>query len=232
LLSGSRGGLVALLVQSLLIGYLVGRGSRSRRSSRLKQFGFAVALMAVVIGGLVFIGGENTLTRVVDTAAQEDFTTSRLAIWGVTLDVIWKHLPFGAGFGAFQTAYTEFDPSSGVQRVAQAHNDYLQVLADGGVVGLAFGIGFLVLVWRRSVKALSIKDRTLRSIAVGAVSGIVAVLVHSLFDFVLHTMAVALMFTLLLAIVQAIEISRERIAEENESQESKSISVFPITRSS
>jgi hypothetical protein len=214
LMSGSRGGLVALGLMVVLLLLMVQKGKSRGKLALPKQLGLIAVLVLGLIGGMVFIGGDNTLTRVADTATQGDFSTNRLEIWGVTMEVIRENLPLGAGFGAFRTAYAPFDPTSGLQRVEQAHNDYLQVVADGGIPGIAIGLLFLFLLVRTANGAVRIQDREMRSLALGVTGGIFAVLVHSLFDFVLHTTAVALLFLSQIAIL--IVISR-RAAEHMES---------------
>ena len=117
--------------------------------------------------------------------------------------MIAENLPLGAGFGAFAVAYTKFDNASGLARVEQAHNDYLQVIADAGVPGLAIGLLFLFLFFRYGRRVANIKNTYRRGIALGAFAGCFAVLVHSIFDFVLHVTAVALLFLSLLALLSA-----------------------------
>ncbi|MBL8186316.1 MAG: O-antigen ligase family protein [Blastocatellia bacterium] len=201
LLSGSRGGLVAFISQLILLVILT-LGSRTKRNIVLR-LGLAIALIAAITGGAFFVGGDTSLTRIAETSASKDLTTDRLHIWGVAIRVIGAHMPFGAGFGAFGVAYTAFDSYSGLERVEQAHNDYLQVVADGGIIGFLIGVGFLWLVIRTGLRSSQIDNTYRRGIAIGAFSGISALLVHSIFDFVLHTTAVALLFLLLMTLLIA-----------------------------
>jgi O-antigen ligase len=227
LMSGSRGGLVALAAMVVLMLLLVQRGKVRTRRSLPRQLALVAVLVAGLIGGMVFIGGDNTLTRVADTASTGDFSTNRIAIWRVTGDVIREHMPFGAGFGAFRTAYTPHDPTSGLQRVEQAHNDYLQVIADGGLPGVAIGVFFLVMLMMTARRALEVKDRVLRTLAMGISCGVFAVLVHSLFDFVLHTTAVALIFLSQLAMLSVIaRISLSEAAVEDDPEPAAVIAEF------
>ena len=226
LMSGSRGGLVSLAAMVVAMLLLLQRGKRKSRRSLIRQVGLVSVLVVGLSGALVFIGGDNTLTRVADTASTSDFSTNRMAIWKVTSDVIWEHLPLGAGFGAFKTAYSPHDPGSGVQRVEQAHNDYLQVIADGGIPGVAIGLIFLVAFFRTARQALRVKDRNLRAIALGLTCGILAILVHSLFDFVLHTTAVALIFISQLSMLTVVASS---LNEEESSQEESKASDENVT---
>lgn len=199
ILSGSRGGLISLLAE---IFFLVILTTKTRNTGQFAlKIGLAILLMATIIGGAILIGGENSLTRIAETANSQDFSANRLQIWGVTLDVIKNNLPFGAGFGAFGAAYTAYDALNGSGRVEQAHNDYLQVLADAGIVGLIIGGFFLYQLFRTGWQNVQTPNTFRRGVAVGALAGCFAVLVHSLFDFVLHITAVAMLFITLISLV-------------------------------
>lgn len=199
LLSKSRGGLVAFLAELVLLVIL------TRKSSSTKQFTLKVALAGLlivgIIGGAIFVGGESSLTRFAETATSKDITTDRGHIWKVTLSAITHNMPFGAGLGAFGVTYTPYDEYNGLERVEQAHNDYLQVLSDAGIVGLIIGIFFLVTLARTGIRSTRTKNTFRRGVAIGALSGCFAILVHSIFDFVLHVTAISVLFLTLLALV-------------------------------
>ena len=77
------------------------------------------------------------------------------------------------------------------------------MLADAGLVGLVIGAFFLVRLFTLGKGALGIRNNYRNGIAVGALAGIFAILVHSIFDFVLHTTAISVMFVTLLALLVA-----------------------------
>ena len=201
LLSGSRGGFVALIAEIIFIIFLT-RRKKGKREFILKV-SLAVLLVISVIGGAILVGGETSLTRFVETARSNDVSTNRVQIWETTLKVIVNNLPFGAGIGAFGVAYTPFDSNSGLERVEQAHNDYLQVAADMGIVGILIGGFYLFWLFRTGWKNIQTSNRYRRSIAIGAFAGCFAILIHSLFDFVLHTTAISLLFLALNALLVA-----------------------------
>jgi O-antigen ligase len=199
LLSGSRGGLVSLLAEIVFILILT---NKTRGSGQIAlKIGLAVLLIAVIAGGAIMIGGESSLTRFAETAASKDISTNRTHIWNVTLAVIKNNLPFGAGIGAFAAAYTPYDTMNGIERVEQAHNDYLQILADAGIVGLLLAGFFIYQLFRTGLKNIKTDNLLRRGAGVGALAGCFAILVHSLFDFVLHTTAITVLFLILAAIV-------------------------------
>ena len=199
LLSGSRGGLVSLLAEIFLLLILT---TRTKSPAQLGiKIGLTVLLTATIVFGAILIGGESSLTRIAETASSQDFTTNRTHIWSVTLAVIKNNLPFGAGLGAFGVAYTPLDTLSGLERVEQAHNDYLQILADAGIVGFIIAAFFVFKLFQNGLRNAKTSDKFRRGVCIGALSGCFAVLVHSLFDFVLHTTAIALLFITLVSLV-------------------------------
>ena len=201
ILSGSRGGFAAMIAALIVLIFLT-RQAGNRRQLALKG-ALAATLLAVIIGGAVFVGGETSLSRFVETAQSRDVSTNRFHIWSVTLKIIASSFPFGAGLGAFGVAFTQFDTNSGLERVEQAHNDYLQVVSDAGLVGIAIGGFFLFLLIKNGLKGSRTPNIFRRGVAVGALAGCIAVLVHSLFDFVLHTTAISLLFLVLVGLVVA-----------------------------
>ena len=199
LLSGSRGGLFSLVAGII---FLVILTTKTRSSGQMFiKIGLAVLLVVTIIVGAVLIGGETSLTRLAESANSEDFSSSRTQIWSVTLDVIKNNLPFGAGLGAFSVAYPPYDTLNGAGRVEQAHNDYLQVLADAGIVGLLIGVFFLYWLFRTGLQNIKTSNLLRRGVAVGTLAGCFAVLVHSIFDFVLHITAVAMLFITLISLI-------------------------------
>lgn len=228
--SGSRGGLVAFIAEIIFLLFLT---FMTRRGNTALKVALAGLLLLAVIGGSFFVGGESSLSRLSETEAATELTTNRSHIWSVTGKVIAEHMPFGTGFGAFGAAYSRFDNNSGLERVEQAHNDYLQVLADAGLVGLILGLAFLFLLFRTGYAAVRTGNDYRRGLAIGAAAGIFAVLVHSIFDFVLHTTAISLMFLTLIAVLAA---SRRRFdddvpnAEAHPPRRRSRASVTPISK--
>lgn len=210
-MSGSRGGLVAFLAQVIFL-IMLTTGAKSRGRLVVKLIASGLLIAAIVVGS-IFIGGESSLTRIAETATSSNITTDRSHIWLVTLKVVVSTMPFGAGFGALGVAYTTFDSYSGLERVEQAHNDYLQVAADAGIPGIAIGLFFLVWLFRSGFAAANTGNHYRRGVAIGALASCFAVLVHSIFDFVLHTTAISLLFILLMTLIVA---SREKYDDDFE----------------
>ncbi len=108
---------------------------------------------------------------------------------------------FGAGLDSFGTAFTRYDTWNGTFRVEQAHNDYLQVLAEAGILGFACIAGFIFLLFKQSLQIIgTASDNFRRSAAIGALAGCFGILVHSFFDFPLRTTANAFFFLILVVV--------------------------------
>jgi O-antigen ligase len=158
-----------------------------------------LGLVVALFGGVVLMGGEEALSRFVGSVNTDDPTTGRAHFWGVTTEIIKAHPIVGTGLGAFSVVYTGYDSRNGRYRLEQAHNDYLQVLADGGIIGGALGLFFIISLFRMGFARRESGDDFRRGVATGALAGCFAVLVHSFFDFTLHTPSNALLFLVLAA---------------------------------
>jgi O-antigen ligase len=208
-MTNSRGGIISLVAEILFL--LVLSGFRRRksheveeRSQRIKRTALraalALSLIVTLFAGVVLLGGESALSRFAGTVNSEDPTTGRAHFWSVTLDIIKAHPIVGTGLGAFPTVYTRYDSRNGVFRLEQVHNDYLQILSDGGLIGAALGLFFVVMLFRLGFARRESSDEYRSGVALGALAGCFAVLVHSFFDFTLHTTANALLFLTLAAL--------------------------------
>ncbi len=202
LISGSRGGLVSAAAMVLLL-LILTTGKRGRRQVLIKG-ALAAGLGVAILAGSIFVGGDTSLSRIGgDQGDSKGVSSARTQIWKVTLGVIGDNLPLGAGIGAFGRAYTVHDDQSGLANVEQAHNDYLQVVADAGVPGILLGAWFLFMLLRMGFRAAKIENTFRRAAALGAFCGCFAILVHSIFDFVLHVTAVSVLFIILMTILSA-----------------------------
>jgi O-antigen ligase len=209
IMTNSRGGLVSLVAEIVFLISLTEfrarkEGDATEERSGLRpvaiRLGLAFALLLAIVFGSLLYGGEESLSRFFGTVNSQDPTTGRAHFWSVTLEIIRDHPLLGAGLGAYSLAYTRYDTRGGQFRVEQAHNDYLQILSDAGIVGAALGLAFIIALFRLGFIRRQSRDPFRRAAATGGMTGCFAVLVHSFFDFTLHTTANALLFLLLAAL--------------------------------
>lgn len=211
-MTNSRGGIISLLAELLFLVATMGLRRRHKHKKRdpeehkprirsaAAKAGLALAMVVALFGSVVLLGGEEALTRIVGSVNADDPTTGRAHFWSVTVDIIKNHPFIGTGLGAFGVVYTGYDSRNGMYRLEQAHNDYLQVLSDGGIVGALLGLLFVVGLFRMGFARRESRDDFRRGVATGALAGCFAVLIHSFFDFTLHTPANALLFLVLAAL--------------------------------
>jgi O-antigen ligase len=208
IMTNSRGGIISLAAEIVFLAVVAGpgllKGERRPRAQRIRsallRAGLAFGLIVVLIGGTVAVGGADVFTRLLGTANADDPTTGRAHFWSVTLDVIKAYPVVGSGLGSFGVIYTKYDSRNGFYRLEQSHNDYLQTLADGGIIGGILGLGFLIVLFGRGFAVRETDDKFRRGVATGALAGCFAVLIHSFFDFTLHTTSNALLFLILAAL--------------------------------
>jgi O-antigen ligase len=206
--TNSRGGIISLGAEIFFVLVVGGFGWRRKKDqpraqrvrSALMRGAAAMAIVLVLLGGALVISGPEVFTRFLGTPVAEDPTQGRAHFWNVTLDVIKAHPLLGSGLGSFSVIYTRYDTRNGIFRLEQAHNDYLQTLSDAGILGGVLGIAFIVILFRRGFARRDTHDKFRRGVTTGALAGCFAVLVHSFFDFTLHTTANALLFVILCAV--------------------------------
>lgn len=230
-LCNSRGGVFSMLGQILflaIIWMMIGRGgsSTNRESSQLERikrsWPFRIVLLCglllFIFVGTIWMGGEplaTRLERVKDEIGQTETSpqgAGRQDIWRSTWALIKDHPLVGVGFGGYWAAIPQYHKASGEATPQEAHNDYLELLASGGIVGLILSLWFLALFIKKTRKVWLASNGYRRAVALGALTGIFGIALHSLVDFGLHITINALIFTTLIVIATAdIRMSENRL---------------------
>jgi O-antigen ligase len=97
-------------------------------------------------------------------------------------------------------AITAYHDGSGEMTPQEAHNDWLEFLASGGLIGVALGVWFLYSFIRTVRERLRASDSFVRAARCGAIVGIAGLAIHCLVDFGLHIPINAVMFIVLIVI--------------------------------
>ena len=218
LFSGSRGGLISLLA---VVGFIVAANLLKKRGAENNAdaddepaSGFrrkiipivgGLALILGLFGMVIMLGGDEALLRGVNLIDnQQDVSNGRSYFWQIALKIIADYPILGTGLDSFGVVFTRYDFWNGNLRIEQAHNDYLQILADAGIFGFACVASFIFLLFRQSLQIIGkTSDNFRRSVAVGALAGCFGIIIHSLFDFPLRTPANGYIFLLLVVLATA-----------------------------
>lgn len=232
ILANSRGGVISMLGQLGFFSWMSfgwafdglssQQHSHSKHRSGLQRvwrrgrtFALRCLLSLFLLGAIFFIvlwlGGEPVRHRLESVPGEfvarkgdlENKGPRRLEIWGATWKLIRAHPLSGSGLGAYKTAITKYLLASNDWRPQQAHNEYLELVAGGGVIGGALGLSFVLILIKDARKRLRETDAFRRAVCLGALVGLVGVTIHSLVDFGLHIMVNALVCCALVALATA-----------------------------
>jgi O-antigen ligase len=212
----SRGGMISIFAEMIFIVAVSFRRSQTMAGDNERgkaQMASAIAAVAAVLAaiviGVIWMGAEPVINRIAtgatnssDIIKTQTFYSVRGEIWENTWTMI-RHNPLtGVGLGAYETAYPIYARENGTQGVtAEAHNDYLQILADAGVIGAILALWFICALFRAIARGVRSPNPLIAAIAIGGAAGLFGLLVHSLFDFNLHLPSHALVFLLLSMVI-------------------------------
>ena len=180
----SRSGIVSLCLSMAFFGALfLLRGSDKKRAAII----IIVAVLVTLSVG--WFGWGPVFERFGQLKnAQGDISELRFEIWGDSSHILQDFPLVGTGFGTFLNIYPKYRTIPGDGIVDHAHNDYIELLSDGGITA-AFLVLWFALVFAFKTFSSFRKRRETYSvyIFISAITGILSLLMHSFTDFNLHT---------------------------------------------
>ncbi len=188
-LSKSRGGALAAMAGLALLPFLY-RGRASMAG--------VVALLATGVVVVVAAHPGGILARFEEIDPFEISANMRWRIWTLVA-AAGSHQPvLGFGVGTLPNAFHPFQPADFSGQLNFAHNEYVNVFFEVGLVGLTVVLGALGAWLLRSWKGLRTLHSSDRLPAAGVVAGVIALLVHSIVDFDLRITGVGLLWAALI----------------------------------
>lgn len=162
--------------------------------------GFAMAGIALLLVGLLWISGTlppSVVARIsssteeffafqdvrgVDISPENYPVVERLAHWQAALNMARARPWLGFGLGNYEVAYPAYRLINWHEPLGHAHNYYLNILAEGGIIGLlAYSKVWFLIIWL-NWRARSHPDMRSRLTAVGILGTWAYLSIHSLFD--------------------------------------------------
>ncbi len=207
----SRGIWISISLTIMLAIYIIIKFKFYQIFKRNKKWLLLLLITFLII--TIVYSTDNPLNKSVITVPQRAISTfdendpsinTRLLIWKTTLEMIKDRPIFGSGIGTFKMNYLNYQAEflrknplyikySG--KAGEAHNEYLQMWAELGIIGLGLFIlifyFFYKIIFNFFRNSKNIKDKT---ITLGLGMGITSFLIHSLFTFPLHVPALGITF--------------------------------------
>ncbi len=106
----------------------------------------------------------------------------RLAHWQAAIGMVESDVWLGVGFGNYEPAYADYDLINWPAPLGHAHNYYLNLLAETGVLGLLAYVGLWTAVFWQTIRIINKSDWPRRGIALGLLAAWTALSVHHLVD--------------------------------------------------
>jgi O-antigen ligase len=194
--SMSRMGILAMMA-GLSAMLLASMATISGRKATL----IGLLVIIAIVGLAAYIGVDEILARYEGLSTEQKASQNRLTLWRDGWEMTEKHLLFGQGLGTFQWTFPAYETADLDRPARYAHNDYLQMLAEMGVVGLGLLLWFFAAVWRAAVQNLRHdEDPLVKGIGLGTIGALTVLGLQEITDFGLYIPGVAVTAALIVGL--------------------------------
>ena len=159
-----------------------------------------IALIALPLAAITWVGFDIVGEEV--AAASWSDIGGRSPIWRDTLGIVGDFLLSGTGWNTYGIAMLAYQTGKSGVHVVEAHNEFLQIAAEGGIL-VGVPVLWTIIAFVRQVRSRfreAADDFRIHWLRIGAVAGMLALAVQSLVDFSLQMPGNAVLFILLMAI--------------------------------
>lgn len=192
-LSGSRGGLIGFALEIGILGWVM----RMRKVLRSGRVAMVAAVAIVALFFVFWVGAGLAIQKFSALKSPEVTIGRRISMDRGAAHIFLDHPLKGCGLGTIVAVFPRYETDYDGLRVDHVHNDYLETLAETGLLGGVCGALFLWLLYREARENLAAEQgRFSLGLHVGAMMAVGGLLLHSLVDFNLQLPANALLFLL------------------------------------
>jgi O-antigen ligase len=197
LFSRSRMGIFSVLASLILMG-LLGQLGGGRRAWMV----ITLLVIACSMTYAAWIGIDPVMRRFEAlTPSGLENPYARMVIWKQASGIIRDYPVVGTGLGTFTTAFRRYQTSSLDLLMDHAHNDYVEVASETGILGaVLLFVPIFVLLVKMIAAYAGARSTYRRSVLLACIGGTAALLIHSVMDFNLQVPANALLFAVVLGI--------------------------------
>ena len=191
----SRSGIGALVLALAMTGWFALRRLQDR-SRKILAIGYVVLLAVLTVG---WVGIETVAARFSEAGWRQ--FDGRIGAWADAVATFQRHWLTGTGLNTYQVANLFYQEHNTESFTSAAHNDYLQLAAEGGLV-LIVAIVSCVLLFVRDVRRRFAEDADSSAywLRAGAVTGLVAIAIQETVEFSLQIPGNAALFAVVCAI--------------------------------
>jgi O-antigen ligase/Flp pilus assembly protein TadD len=182
-LSLSRGGIISLCISMIFLAVMIGKKGKGKKVRILTAM-----IPMLVIYCVGWFGWDNVFKRFENLRdAGGVISEWRPGIWKDSLKMAVDFPLTGIGLGSYISLYPKYRSISADEIVDHAHNDYLELFSEGGLIAGVLVVWFLWGVLRKSSRMFIRRQEPYSAfLYIGSVTGIVSILIHSVTDFNMH----------------------------------------------
>jgi O-antigen ligase len=206
ILSGSRGGIVCFAFEVAVL-VLLARTQKGLRGATMIAVAF-VGLASIAL--IVWLGAGRAIERFSKTRIGDVTLSRRASMFRGAEHILLDYPLKGVGLGTVVTVFPGYDAGYDGLVVDHIHNDYIEALAETGILGGLCGFAFLWLLFtgaRRSF--LAEQGHFSTALHAGAIAAVCGILLHSFVDFNLHIPSNALLFLLQAYLATSAPLARQ-----------------------
>jgi O-antigen ligase len=193
ILSASRGGIIGFGLEIVVL-VLLARGRKAWKGQRAT---LAAAVALVALGVVAWVGTNSALERFSGTNLHEVTLGRRGSMSRGAAHIFRDHLIKGCGLGTVVAVFPAYETAYDDKVIDHVHNDYMEGLAETGILGGICGLIFLSTLYREGRKNFTAEQGHFsRGLHAGAIMAVSGLLLHSFVDFNLQIPANALLFLL------------------------------------